>query len=302
MRQIVKKYFIPLICCCSILLGGAVKAEEVQTQEFKKNINTASIAVEDKNTDNLIASETEVDEHEISESPIEEVVASEADDISEILPPEEVPFEEGATDTEILKVVEEPTFEKAENLDPVLIVDGAPEEEELEEQTVEFSGKIIPEMHPVKRRKFFYRWVLELKDGTRIPLKSNLMLLQKVKDEEVLDGFVTVKGQFREAKTNPDLKFLKIEFLRKIDELPVEKEESAEESISEAKEKQEEGEISTEKPNSNDSEASAKVEEKLESETKTTASATEAQIVEKPIVLKNSVILDRKSRIGDPEK
>jgi hypothetical protein len=302
MRQIVKKYFIPLICCCSILLGGAVKAEEVQTQESKKNINTASIAVEDKNTDNLIASETEVDEHEISESPIEEIVATEADDISEILPPEEVPFEEGATDSEILKVVEEPTFEKAENLDPVLIVDGAPEEEELEEQTVEFSGKIIPEMHPVKRRKFFYRWVLELKDGTRIPLKSNLMLLQKVKDEEVLDGFVTVKGQFREAKTNPDLKFLKIEFLRKIDELPVEKEESAEESISEAKEKQEEGEISTEKPNSNDSEASAKVEEKLESETKTTASATEAQIVEKPIVLKNSVILDRKFRIGDPEK
>ena len=228
-----------------------------------------------------------------------------------------VPFEEGATDSEILKVVEEPTFEKAENLDPVLIVDGTPEEEELEEQTVEFSGKIIPEMHPVKRRKFFYRWVLELKDGARIPLKSNLMLLQKVKDEEVLDGFVTVKGKFREAKTNPELKFLKIEFLRKIDELPVEKEESAEESDSENKEqkeetakessskdeeKQEEGEISTEKPNSNDSEASIKVEEKLDSETEKTASATEDQIVEKTIVLKNSVILDRKFRIGDPEK
>ena len=64
-----------------------------------------------------------------------------------------------------------------------------PESEDDESEKVyTYSGLLIPEKQQVNRKKYMVRWVLKLDDGTRIPLKSNLKLLQEVKKEKNLKG------------------------------------------------------------------------------------------------------------------
>lgn len=97
----------------------------------------------------------------------------------------------------------------SEPLEPVLLTDGKPKSEDDESEKVyTYSGLLIPEKQQVNRKKYMVRWVLKLDDGTRIPLKSNLKLLQEVKKEKNLNDFVTISGKMRTSAMEKDLKYL----------------------------------------------------------------------------------------------
>lgn len=109
-------------------------------------------------------------------------------------------------------------FAKIDPLEPALLIKGKFNNSSSRKKKVELKGRIILERHPVRKRRYVYRWTLKLQDGSRIPLKSNLTLLQKVKDDDVLDGFVSIKGTWLISPSNENLRFFKIDSMRVIDE------------------------------------------------------------------------------------
>lgn len=115
-------------------------------------------------------------------------------------------------------------YEKADALQPVLMVKGAPIDEVSDVDSIaKISGKIVPEKKPLGGRRNVYRWVLKTADRQRIPLKSNLKLLQEVKREKLLDGFVTLTGKFVQSGFSKELRYFVVESAVMIDELPQEK-------------------------------------------------------------------------------
>ncbi len=100
-------------------------------------------------------------------------------------------------------------FEKADPLEPVLLTQGKPVSEDDESiKEVSYTGLLIPEKVRLARRKYMYRWVLKVDDETRIPLKSNLKLMQELKKEELIDDFVTIKGKLRSSGEDKTVKYL----------------------------------------------------------------------------------------------
>ena len=97
----------------------------------------------------------------------------------------------------------------SEPMEPVLLTEGKPKSEDDESEKIyTYSGLLIPEKQLLNRKKYMVRWVLKLEDGTRIPLKSNLKLLQEVKKESNLNDFVTISGKMRTSAMEKDLKYL----------------------------------------------------------------------------------------------
>lgn len=94
-------------------------------------------------------------------------------------------------------------------LDPLLMTDGDPimlNEESNKSYT--YTGILIPEKQPLSKRKSMLRWVLELEDGRRIPLKSNLKLLQEVRKQDNLEDYVSISGKMRISAYDKNLKYL----------------------------------------------------------------------------------------------
>lgn len=103
-------------------------------------------------------------------------------------------------------------FEKTPSLEPALMVKGAPVDEQCDlNQTVKLSGQIVPEKQPLGRRRHLFRWVIKTEDGRRIPLKSNLKLLQEVRRENLIDGQVSLTGRFVSSGYNDDLRYFIVE-------------------------------------------------------------------------------------------
>jgi len=130
--------------------------------------------------------------------------------------PEEIPFEVveevvASESADNFKEVEK-TYEKADALEPVLMLRGAPVEEEIEAKKKEkLKGLIVLEKHHIKRRRFMYRWVLKTEDGMRIPLKSNLQLLTAVRNQDLLDGPAMLTGSFVNSAMNAELRYFNAE-------------------------------------------------------------------------------------------
>ncbi len=98
---------------------------------------------------------------------------------------------------------------KYESLEPILITDAKPKSIDSEsKKEYAFTGMLIPEKQPLGGRKNMLRWVLQLEDGSRIPLKSNLKLLQEVRKEQNLEDYVTVKGKMRTSTFDKELRYL----------------------------------------------------------------------------------------------
>ena len=97
----------------------------------------------------------------------------------------------------------------SEPLEPVLITDAKPKSDDDETNKVyTYTGMLIPEKQPLGRGKNMLRWVLQLEDGSRIPLKSNLKLLQEVRKESNLEDYVVVSGKMRTSSYDKELRFL----------------------------------------------------------------------------------------------
>lgn len=119
-----------------------------------------------------------------------------------------------ASGTESLpeEAIGEGRFEKADALEPHLLLAGTPADEEAEAQVSEkLSGRIIAEKHPLTRRRHMYRWVLKTADGLRIPLKSNIKLLQEVRRDEILDSQVNLTGKFVHSGYDDKLRYFVVE-------------------------------------------------------------------------------------------
>jgi hypothetical protein len=152
-----------------------------------------------------VIGEYAVDDSE-SASGTEFIVVSEVEDISD--PTTGVA---SATDAQSEEPVEK-LYEKADALEPQLMIAGTPAEEESATQVSEkLNGRIIAEKHPLNRRRHMYRWVLKTADGLRIPLKSNIKLLQEVRRDEVLDSAVSATGRFIQSGFNDNLRYFVVE-------------------------------------------------------------------------------------------
>lgn len=115
-----------------------------------------------------------------------------------------------ATDTADLDAQQ--TYEKADSLPPALLLRGTPGiDEDSGHKKEDIIGRFVPEPHPLNRRQKFYRWVLETFEGHRVPLKSNLKLLQEIRSEKFLDGFVKLRGYYLESGYNEQLKYFVVE-------------------------------------------------------------------------------------------
>jgi len=150
------------------------------------------------------------------EDVVTDVVIQETDDQKASAAVEDADFSE--SETANLAVSQ---FEKPAALGPVLMLQGKPVDEVNEINAVaRISGSLVPEKKMLGRRRHLFRWVLKTADGSLIPLKSNLKLLQEVKKEANLDGFVTLTGKFVASGFKNDLKYFIVESLVSIDELP----------------------------------------------------------------------------------
>ncbi len=100
-------------------------------------------------------------------------------------------------------------YDKTEPLEPFLITDAKPKSiDDESEKDYAFTGILIPEKQPLSRSKNMLRWVLQLDDGRRIPLKSNLKLLQEVRKEQNLEDYVSIRGKMRTSSMDKNLRYL----------------------------------------------------------------------------------------------
>ena len=125
------------------------------------------------------------------------------------------------------EAVPEKLFEKADALEPHLLVAGMPVDEQGETQlSAKIRGRIIAEKKPISRRRHLYRWVLKTEDGRRIPLKSNIKLMQEVRREEILDGQVNLTGKYISSGFKNDLQYFVVESIVALDDSSADEEES----------------------------------------------------------------------------
>lgn len=103
-------------------------------------------------------------------------------------------------------------YEKSDPLEPALMTMGKPADvEDDPTKVLKISGMLVPEKHPVGRRRQLDRWVLKTDDGQRIPLKSNLKLLTEVRRENLLDGRVVLSGHYIRSGLNESLRYFAVE-------------------------------------------------------------------------------------------
>lgn len=136
---------------------------------------------------------------------------------------EESEESEAASATKLLPEETEPEnlFEKADALEPQLMMAGAPVDEQGEAQlNAKIKGRIIAEKKPISRRRHLYRWVLESEDGSRIPLKSNIKLLQEVRRDEILDSQVSLTGKYIASGFKNNLQYFVVESIVVLDDSP----------------------------------------------------------------------------------
>lgn len=121
--------------------------------------------------------------------------------------------------TETADVEAQQTYEKTDSLPPALLTRGTPGiDEDSGQKKEDIIGRLVPELHPLNRRQRFYRWVLETFEGHRVPLKSNLKLLQEVRSEKFLDGYVKMRGYYLESGFNEQLKYFVVESVAAYDD------------------------------------------------------------------------------------
>ena len=108
-------------------------------------------------------------------------------------------------------------FEKTAPLEPFLMTAGEPLEDGVDANKNQLlTGQLVPEKQPLGRRKYLYRWVLKTDDGRRIPLKSNLKLLTEVRRESMLDGRVALTGQYIKSGQNSELRYFTVESVKAV--------------------------------------------------------------------------------------
>ncbi|MGM0598283.1 MAG: hypothetical protein ACQETH_00580 [Candidatus Rifleibacteriota bacterium] len=168
--------------------------------------------------------ETDIRKAQFASASIE-LIRPEETIATSVVIPEEIKFENDSEDIDMISsgsqyleevasmsLVKPVTFEKVPALQPALMKSDeslANREEEVKIEKIK--GMIVPEKHPVKRRRYLFRWVLKTEDKKRIPLKSNLTLLQIVRKEKLLDGLVMLTGYYVESAMNQVLKYFVVE-------------------------------------------------------------------------------------------
>ena len=184
---------------CFLLWGFASLICSLNAETDIREAQFATSSVELSDLEQTIATGTEIPEElEFEKSSEGEIIASSGTDY----------LEELAS----MSLVESATYEKVSALQPALMMSNESLINQEEEVKIEkIKGSIIPEKHPVKRRRYLFRWVLKTEDENRIPLKSNLTLLQTVRKEELLDGLVMLTGYYVESPMNPALKYFVVE-------------------------------------------------------------------------------------------
>ncbi len=218
----------------SVATTAAVPTSQVTTTEVTMTHapQTAAEIIAEANalaakysTENASKTEEIVPANVIEESPVASAPIESTDPDLESVVGDVEPSTDVASETKTVEESEpEVLYEKADALEPVLMVKGAPVDEVSDIDSIaKISGKIVPEKKPLGGRRNVYRWVLKTADQQRIPLKSNLKLLQEVKREKLLDGFVTLTGKFVQSGFSKELRYFVVESAVMIDELPQEK-------------------------------------------------------------------------------
>ena len=163
-------------------------------------------------SDTAVVSDNEVSEEPVDNSELPDEIPDYSNLSGEIMVDEDKTSEKEENKSDIVdKKVEEKeeTFEKTAPIDPVLLTQGKPKSEDDETIKVHtLVGLLVPERQPLSRRKVMTRWVLELEDGSRIPVKSNLKLMQEVKKGDLIDDYVEITGKMRSSGFDKGLKYL----------------------------------------------------------------------------------------------
>jgi hypothetical protein len=90
--------------------------------------------------------------------------------------------------------------------------------EKTEEKKEKIEGTLTIEEHPVKRRSFFRRWIIVTEDDTRVPLGSNLAVLQAVKTKGIFESKVRADGNWVKPANSSAPPFFIVEKLVLIDQ------------------------------------------------------------------------------------
>lgn len=169
--------------------------------------------------------------------PIIEQTASETSEIASLeLPDQEKAFKPQKKKSRKKRKKEEPKYEKLEALEPMLLEDGDPTKDESEaDRVIKLAGRIVPEMQAVSRRKQMFRWVLKQDDGNKIPLRSNIKIMQEVKKEDLFEKDVELTGHYQTSGMNASVKYFIVETVNE----KKEEEEEEEENINEQSESNE---------------------------------------------------------------
>ena len=162
--------------------------------------------------------------------PIIEQTASETSEIASLeLPDQEKAFKPQKKKSRKKRKKEEPKYEKLEALEPMLLEDGDPTKDESEaDRVIKLAGRIVPEMQAVSRRKQMFRWVLKQDDGNKIPLRSNIKIMQEVKKEDLFEKDVELTGHYQTSGMNASVKYFIVETVNEKKEEEEEEEEKEE--------------------------------------------------------------------------
>ena len=161
--------------------------------------------------------------------PIEEQISSETSELIILETPEEKEetLKPKKKKKQKRRKKKEPKYEKAEALEPILLEDGNPAKDESEtDKVIILIGRIIPEMQAVSRKKKMFRWVLKQEDGNRIPLRSNIKIMQEVKKEDMFEKEIELTGHYQTSGMNSNIKYFIVEKVKEKNE-----EENSEELI-----------------------------------------------------------------------
>ncbi|KAF1083602.1 MAG: hypothetical protein GQF41_0380 [Candidatus Rifleibacterium amylolyticum] len=185
---------------------ASAKTDPDETEEDQENVvDEVASAVEELPVETGPLPDEVIGEYTVDEDEEDDDVAIEleSEDTADIASAALPAPEETASET---------LYEKAEALEPQLMLAGTPVEEgDDAQQSEKISGRIIPEKKPITRRRYINRWVLKTKDGRRIPLKSNIKLLQEVRRDDILDSEVSLTGRYIRSGLNEKLRYFVVE-------------------------------------------------------------------------------------------
>lgn len=196
-------------------------AAEIMAEIELLSTPTASDSVVEEISSDTAAADN-IEELPIDDSPLPDQVIEEyaSDDFAaDVASAPEVLVDEVASAT---------LFEKADALEPALMIAGTPEDDEGDAGSSDkINGRIIAEKKPLNRRRHLYRWVLKTADGSRIPLKSNIKLLQEVRRENILDSEVALAGKYVQSGYSDKLRYFVVESVVILDEVTSESDDKA---------------------------------------------------------------------------